>query len=182
MGWKQGIGAGAVLAALLSLAACGSTKGTGATSTPAPAPSAPSPPLSPTPTASPAASPAPPASPTPVPSLSPTPRATPAASPNAAPPVTITESDGGHTLTMPLGATAKLELPTTMAWSEPAVGGSAVTVTPVNVPTQTGFDIWNVTAVAAGQATIRSGGSPICSPGQACPQLIVAFTVTISVP
>jgi len=110
-------------------------------------------------------------------SPSPAPSPTPVASPASV----IQQSDSGKTVTLRLGASAQLQLPESMHWSAPQVAGSAVTVTPVTFIRDPGYLAWTVRAVAAGEATITSAGSPICPPGVACPMFVVEFRVTILV-
>lgn len=93
----------------------------------------------------------------------------------------IQQSDSGRTLTLALGTSAQLRLPETMHWATPEVAGSAVTVTPVTFVRDPGYLAWTVQAVAAGEATITTSGSPICPPGMACPMYVLLFRVTIQV-
>jgi hypothetical protein len=160
------------LAGWLGLAGCGqptTTGSHGARSTP---PATPSPSASPAPGpsgahSSPAESPAPrPASPSP---------------PAAGQAVVITQADSGQTVTLALGSTAQLRLPTALRWSAPVASGHAVTLTAAPVAASLGYSEWIVTAAAAGSATVTSGGAPICSPGMACPQFVEQFTVTVTV-
>lgn len=171
------------------LAACAHTTSSGGPVSPGSSGATLSPPaiLTPTPSPSPATAaptkdPGPSTAPTRVPTPSPSTPQSPAASPVPGQPQTVTQANGGQTITLALGTTAQLQLGSGLRWSMPVVTGPAITLTPDPIPTGATYQAWTIAAVRAGQATIRSGGAPICGPGQACPQFIVDFSVTILVP
>jgi predicted secreted protein len=103
-----------------------------------------------------------------------------AARPSPVPSVVVTEADSGHTVQLPAGSTALLRLSSRHTWSAPRVTGGAVRLAsgPGGGPD---YEEWTISAVSAGQATVSAAGRPRCTPGQICPQLVIAFSVTIAV-
>src|SRR5262245_3860209 len=100
---------------------------------------------------------------------------------SATPSVVLTEVDSGRTVQLRVGDEAVLRLSSQNTWAEPQVNGGAVRVTRVDAVRDSGFREWRIEAVTAGTATVRSFGRPPCTPGQICPALVVAFSVTIVV-
>jgi hypothetical protein len=160
------------LAGWLGLAGCGHPKATG------PKGASSTPPATPSPSASPAPGPS---GAHPSPAESPAPRPASPSPPAAGQAVVITQAYSGQSVTLTLGSSAELRLPTALRWSAPVASGHAVTLSAAPVAASLGYAEWIVTAVAAGSATITSGGAPICSPGMACPQFAEQFTVTVTV-
>lgn len=96
----------------------------------------------------------------------------------------ISEKD--KTATMKVGQTLEVVLhaPTGMSnWTQPKSSNEAILVPIVN-PAATaarGVTLAAFKALASGEVQITSNDSPMCSPGQACPQFIAVYSVTVTV-
>ncbi len=119
----------------------------------------------------------------PGPSSSPTQMGTPAGTSSSGV-VLLRDADSGRTIHLPSGGMATIMLGQgIMAWSEPVVTGTAVTVIEQVSDAATEARTWDVTAVEAGTAQVQLTGSPICrgaTPPCAAPDGVwaVDFSVT----
>jgi predicted secreted protein len=102
------------------------------------------------------------------------------ARPSPVPSTVVTEADNGHTVQLLAGGAALLRLSSRYTWSEPRVTGSAVRIAG-GARGGPDYEEWTISAVSAGQAKVGAAGRPRCTPGQLCPDLIVAFSVTVAV-
>lgn len=67
-------------------------------------------------------------------------------------------------------------------WSEINTDNAAVLrAVPTGITAPKGVTVAGFEAVAAGTANIRATATPVCSPGQACPQFAMLFEVTVTV-
>ena len=82
--------------------------------------------------------------------------------------------------TMSVGDSFQLSLRTGLRWSDPHASSPVVTVANVERGANGGLTA-TVTAIAAGTATLSASGSPICTPGTACPQFILLWTLNLVV-
>src|SRR5258708_27968293 len=98
------------------------------------------------------------------------------AAPSPSPAVVLTEKDGGSTVQLTTGTQARLQLTNRYRWSDPRVTGGAVTLSPVAHAQDPGYREWAISIRGPGNATITAAGSPVCSPGTACPMLVLAFS------
>jgi len=95
-------------------------------------------------------------------------------------------SEKDKTATMHVGQKLEVVLhaPPGMAnWTQPRSGNEAILVPIVN-PAATaarGVTLAAFKALAPGEVQITSNDSPTCSPGQACPQFIAVYSVTLTV-
>jgi hypothetical protein len=94
-------------------------------------------------------------------------------------PRTITNADNGRTITLLRGQCATLSLDPAEVWDTPHSSSAAVGV--FDVPTFAPDQIWGLSAVRDGSATITSTGRPDCDPGEVCPLYIRSFRVDIRV-
>jgi hypothetical protein len=101
------------------------------------------------------------------------------AAPSPSPAVVLTEKDGGTTVQLSTGTQARLQLSNRYRWSDPQVSGGAVTLSPVAHAQDPGYREWAISTKGPGNATIRAAGSPVCSPGTACPMLVLAFSIKL---
>ena len=81
---------------------------------------------------------------------------------------------------MSAGSSFKLSLRSGLHWSGPHTSSSDIAITDVQAPASGGLTA-TVTALAPGRATLTASGAPICSPGQACPQFILLWTLGVVV-
>ena len=95
---------------------------------------------------------------------------------SAAPP--ITQAQSGRTYRLRVGGSATLHLVHSWAWSAPRLSSRAIELTPIMYFRDPGFTAWDIRARARGTATIRSVGTPVCSP---CGLATRLFSVTIVV-
>ncbi len=86
--------------------------------------------------------------------------------------------DNGTTLSIPVGDSVELRLPTTFNWSV-TVSNMAVLRRPPVALVQGVQGLWD--AVASGQARIDAIGTPNCAPGVPCPQLATVFSAAVVV-
>jgi hypothetical protein len=96
-------------------------------------------------------------------------------------PEAITARDSGRTFTLAPGEEVSLRLSSEYGWSEPAVDGGAVELSPVDYVQDPGFSEWLVQATEAGTATISSLGDPACEGEHGCPDEPFRFQVRIAV-
>jgi hypothetical protein len=96
-------------------------------------------------------------------------------------PEVITADASGETFTLAPGAETSLRLSSEYVWSEPALSGDAVELSPVNYLQDPGFSEWLLRAVDRGTVTISSLGTPACAGQHDCPDEQVRFQVTITV-
>ena len=94
----------------------------------------------------------------------------------AAPAAVVTEADSGRSVHLAVGQTAALRLSARYEWSEPRASGSTVRIDRTAAAGE-----WTVAAVHRGTSDITSAGRPACSPGSACPAVVLAFSVTVVV-
>lgn len=91
--------------------------------------------------------------------------------------------DDGSRLTLDVAETAVIMLPGDLFdWTEPEVGGTAVTLSEDVSDAATQTRSWTVTAHTAGVATISTTGSPTCrsaTPPCAAPDLAWEVRVTV---
>lgn len=67
-------------------------------------------------------------------------------------------------------------------WSGVSVDNPAVLrAVPTGITVARGVTVAGFEAIAPGTATIRATATPLCSPGQACPQYAMLFEVTVTV-
>jgi hypothetical protein len=104
----------------------------------------------------------------------PTASVTPAASPQ-----TVTLAQNGSALTLHVGDRFLLDLGSGFDWTvtvaDPMVVSRAVNITVV-AGAQGVYE-----AQAPGETRLSATGKPVCSPGQACPQFVIGFAITIDV-
>jgi hypothetical protein len=96
-------------------------------------------------------------------------------------PDAITAPDSGRTFTLAPGDEVSLRLSSEYVWTEPAVDGGAVELSPVDYVQDPGFSEWLVRATQAGTATISSLGEPACEGEHGCPDGSFRFQVRIAV-
>lgn len=191
----------ALWATLVLLAACGrQVTGSGpavAIESPTPAPAgstSPSPIPSPSPSPNPIA-PSPTGRPSPPPSGNATPPVTspviPLASPtppgSPVPPpagvaLVIAQADNGRTFTLPVGSVVELRLGGGLRWSTPSSASGPLSVAPVSLAADAGYQAWRIVAANHGTLVIESSGGMACQPNQMCAQFLLLFRVTIVVP
>ncbi len=98
--------------------------------------------------------------------------------------VAVSEKD--KTATMHLGQKLEVVLhapPGMAGWTQPRSSNEAILV-PIANPSPTaarGVTLAAFKALATGEVQITSNDSPACSPGQACPQFIAVYSVTVTV-
>jgi len=107
--------------------------------------------------------------------------AAPGARPSATPSTIITDVDSGRTVQLAVGEVAALRLADRATWSEPRVAGGAVRVTHSGHDRAAGYDEWLIVATGRGTATLTSAGRVACAPGGACPDVLVAFSISVAV-
>jgi hypothetical protein len=99
--------------------------------------------------------------------------------------VTITEADSGKTFSVAMGATINLALRAPQGFQDwqVATPDPLVLVPTVNpaAAAARGVTLRAFRAVAVGQTAIMATSMPVCTPGQACPQIVRAFKVTVAV-
>ena len=93
--------------------------------------------------------------------------------------VSITNADDMGTVRVALGAQVALTLGSDLNWSNVQAVPSSV-LTRETLPLPSGVQAI-FSATGKGTATITASGGAICKPGQACPQFLRAFTVTVVV-
>lgn len=91
---------------------------------------------------------------------------------------TLTESDNNTTITVPVGDSIELKLPTDLTWDVSISNASVLKRPPVALATDV-QGLWD--ANAAGESVITANGTPQCNTGEACPQFIVHFQTTVEV-
>jgi hypothetical protein len=91
---------------------------------------------------------------------------------------TLTQSDSMSQLSIPVGDSVELRLPTTYDWNVSITNLGVLTRPPIALA-QGVQGFWN--ASAPGESVITATGTVHCAPGQACPQLAVLFTATVDV-
>jgi hypothetical protein len=101
------------------------------------------------------------------------------AAPSPSPAVVLTERDGGRTVQLSTGTQARLQLTNRYRWTDPRVTGGAVTLSPVGHAQDPGYREWAISINGPGTATIMAAGSPVCSPGTACPMLVLEFSIKL---
>jgi hypothetical protein len=101
------------------------------------------------------------------------------AAPSPSPAVVLTEKDGGTTVQLSTGTQARLQLSNRYRWSDPQVSGGAVTLSPVAHAQDPGYREWAISIKGPGNATITAAGAPVCSPGTACPMIMLAFSIKL---
>jgi hypothetical protein len=91
---------------------------------------------------------------------------------------TLTMSDNGSTLALPVGDSVAVRLDGSYDWSVQVDHGDVLRRSPLALAqgVQAVFD-----AVAPGQAVISATGSVHCAPGMACPLLAVVWSATVVV-
>jgi hypothetical protein len=96
----------------------------------------------------------------------------------------ISEKDKSAAMKVGQKLEVVLHAPTGMAaWTQPKSSNEAILVPIVN-PAATaarGVTLAAFKALAPGEVQITSNDSPNCSPGQACPQFIAVYSVTVTV-
>jgi hypothetical protein len=91
---------------------------------------------------------------------------------------TLTMSDNGTMLTIPIGDSVELRLGTNFNWNATVSDTGVLRRQPVLL--MMGVQgLWN--AIALGTATINATGTVVCQPGVACPALAVVWSATIVV-
>lgn len=97
--------------------------------------------------------------------------------------VLVTEND--HAVTVHPGERIELVLharPGMSTWSGVTVDDPAVLrAVPTGITAAIGVTIAGFEALKPGTAAIRATATPLCSPGQACPQFAMEFEVTVTV-
>jgi predicted secreted protein len=101
--------------------------------------------------------------------------------PTATPSQVVTEADSGKTISLAVGQTAALRLPSRYEWSDPRVSGDAVRVSAGAGAPAAAYREWTIGAVARGTVTVTAAGRPRCTPGDICPGAILAFSIIVSV-
>jgi hypothetical protein len=104
-----------------------------------------------------------------------------ASSPSVGPSAVLTDADAGRTVTLAVGQEAVLRLSGQRLWTDPQAGGGVVRLTPRAFVRNPGYREWVITPLGRGTATITASGRPLCSPGQICPALVMAYTITVVV-
>jgi len=100
----------------------------------------------------------------------------------APPPVLhITAADGGQTLSEPVGGTVSVDLSTGELWSEPASDSPVLVRTSGEVNSSTGDATATFSAASPGAAKISSTHRCLPQPGKACAMYIALWSVTINV-
>ncbi len=92
----------------------------------------------------------------------------------------LSEDDDGRSVTLSVGEEVNLQLAGAWLWSEPAVDGDAVTVSPVDYLTDPGFVEWSIAGAKPGEAQLRTTGEPNCDDEEQCPATSVQITVTVT--
>ncbi len=95
--------------------------------------------------------------------------------------VCVTERAGGHTLQLTEGWTLTVRLGASgRVFSAPRQDGDALQA--LGAPKREGAEVVSVfRAVKAGTSQLRATERPLCRAGQACPQYIVLWTLTVRV-
>lgn len=92
--------------------------------------------------------------------------------------------DDGSVVTLPLGGTAVLFLPTReWAWSDPEVTGSSVNISEDVSDEGAASRSWTITARDHGAGTVRMTGTPTCrSAAEPCSTPLREFAIDVVVP
>lgn len=106
------------------------------------------------------------------------PSSTPVPGPAASAPGVLTEADSGRTYQVTRGHEPTLRLSGQYVWTPPKVTGPA-SLHQVLYFRDPGYSEWTISIEGDGPVTVRSDGSANCSPGTACSNARLAFSVTL---
>lgn len=96
----------------------------------------------------------------------------------------LTPTTPGRTVSVHVGDTVQVRLPSTSRWSFQARSAAAVltAIAPSSAYAPSlNACVWTFQAKAIGAETLSYGGAPICKPGQACATYRIAMDFTVNV-